>query len=78
MTVYNLTKLSDGGILDLYTESEDVVSQVLEGYCCKQCIEEAKQAENYLGGLLFSSCGAEFMLTEMMEEQYNKLEYDLN
>lgn len=75
MAIYNLMKLSDGGVVDLYTDNEDLICTVLETYCCKECIREAKTQEDYLGGLLFSSCGAEFMLTEMTNEQYEKQEH---
>ena len=58
--IYHLFKLSSGSDLELIASEEDYVYKVLKDWCCEDCVKESKTLDE----LLFTSCGAEFMLKE--------------
>jgi TusA-related sulfurtransferase len=68
-TNYTLTKLSSGAMVELYTDDIYSVKTILESWCCVDCVAEAnidKEEDDRqdVYNLLYTACGAEFILEE--------------
>lgn len=68
--MYKLTKISSGDYLELETDNIKLLTDVLEGYCCEGCCNEARQEA--MSGLLDNDW-SEMEIDSLTEEQFREL-----
>lgn len=68
--MYKLTKISSGDYLELETDNIRVLTDVLEGYCCEDCCNEARQ--ELMSGLLDNDW-SEMEIDNLTEDQFRLL-----
>lgn len=68
--MYKLTKISSGDYLELETDNIKLLTDVLEGYCCEDCCNEARQ--EVMSGLLDNDW-SEMEIDNLTEYQFREL-----